>query len=145
MADRWWSRNKGRTPVRCAAIHGVVNIGEKVCPESCWLCTIFKVQGTMCKEQGARNNVQETRCKEQGERYKVLHAASVVAIVWELLHHEGKKFTQVLKGVFTSGLVDTLHYWLRPIKGGQFRLGNFASHFICVQIFQIDFPLILYL
>ena len=23
----------------------------------------------------------------------------------------------------------TMHYWLRPIKGGQFRLGNFASHF----------------
>ena len=31
----------------------------------------------------------------------------------------------------------------RPIKGGQFRLVNFASQFICVQIFQIDFPLIL--
>ena len=35
------------------------------------------------------------------------------------------------------------HYWLRSIKGGQFRLVNFASHFIRVQIFQIDFPLIL--
>ena len=28
-------------------------------------------------------------------------------------------------------------------KGGQFRLVNFASHFIRVQIFQIDFPLII--
>ena len=37
----------------------------------------------------------------------------------------------------------TMHYWLRSIKGGQFRLVNFASHFIRVQIFQIDFPLIL--
>ena len=36
-----------------------------------------------------------------------------------------------------------LHYWLRSIKGGQFRLVNFAPHFIRVQIFQIDFPLIL--
>ena len=41
--------------------------------------------------------------------------------------------------------LDALHYWLRSIKGGQFRLVNFASHFIRVQIFQIDFPLILYL
>ena len=37
----------------------------------------------------------------------------------------------------------TMHSWLRSIKGGQFRLVNFASHFIRVQIFQIDFPLIL--
>ena len=36
-----------------------------------------------------------------------------------------------------------VHYRLRPIKGGQFRLVNFASHFIRVQIFQIDFLLIL--
>ena len=34
-----------------------------------------------------------------------------------------------------------MHY--RSIEGGQFRLVNFASHFIRVQIFQIDFPLIL--
>ena len=38
-----------------------------------------------------------------------------------------------------------MHYRLRSIEGGQFRLANFASHFIRVQIFQIDFPLILYL
>ena len=38
-----------------------------------------------------------------------------------------------------------LHYGLRPIKGVHFRFANFASHFIRVQIFQIDFPLILYL
>ena len=36
-----------------------------------------------------------------------------------------------------------VHYWLRPIKGVHFRFANFASHFIRVQIFQIDFPLIL--
>ena len=36
-----------------------------------------------------------------------------------------------------------VHYRLRSIEGGQFRLVNFASHFIRVQIFQIDFPLIL--
>ena len=40
---------------------------------------------------------------------------------------------------------ETLHCWLRSIKGGQFRLVNFASHFIRVQIFQIYFSLILYL
>ena len=39
----------------------------------------------------------------------------------------------------------TLHYWLRPIRGVHFGFANFASHFIRVQIFQIDFPLILYL
>ena len=27
----------------------------------------------------------------------------------------------------------------------QFRFVNFASHFVCVQVFQIDFPIILYL
>ena len=37
----------------------------------------------------------------------------------------------------------SLHYRLRSIRGGQFRLVNFASHFIRVQIFQIDFLLIL--
>ena len=37
---------------------------------------------------------------------------------------------------------DSLHHRLRPIDGGQFR---FPSHFIRIQIFQINFPLILYL
>ena len=32
-----------------------------------------------------------------------------------------------------------VHYWLRSIQGGQFRLINFVSHFIRVQIFLIDF------
>ena len=36
-----------------------------------------------------------------------------------------------------------MHYRLRSIEGGQFRFVSFASHFIRVQIFQIDFPLIL--
>ena len=37
----------------------------------------------------------------------------------------------------------TVHYRLSSIKGVPFRFANFASHFISVQIFQIDFPLIL--
>ena len=37
----------------------------------------------------------------------------------------------------------TLHYRLSSIKGVPFRFANFASHFISVQIFQVDFPLIL--
>ena len=36
-----------------------------------------------------------------------------------------------------------LHYRLRPIKEVQFGFAHFMSHFIRVQIFQIDFPLIL--
>ena len=36
-----------------------------------------------------------------------------------------------------------VHSRLRSIKSGEFRLINFVSHFIRVQIFQIDFPLIL--
>ena len=40
---------------------------------------------------------------------------------------------------------DIQHYRLSSIKGVRFRFANFASHFIRVQIFQIDFPLILYL
>ena len=35
----------------------------------------------------------------------------------------------------------TIAYWLRPIERGKLGLANFASHFIRVQIFQIDFPL----
>ena len=35
----------------------------------------------------------------------------------------------------------TIAYWLRPIERGKSGLANFASHFIRVQIFQIDFPL----
>ena len=38
-----------------------------------------------------------------------------------------------------------VHYRLSSIKGVQFRFTNFVSHFIRIQIFQIDFPLILYL
>ena len=40
----------------------------------------------------------------------------------------------------------TFHHWhyrLRPIKEVQFGFAHFMSHFIRVQIFQIDFPLIL--
>ena len=36
-----------------------------------------------------------------------------------------------------------VHYRLSSIKGVRFRFANFASHFIRVQIFQIDFSLIL--
>jgi len=36
-----------------------------------------------------------------------------------------------------------MHYWLRPIEGVQFRFDNFGSHFIRVQIFQIDFSTLL--
>ena len=35
----------------------------------------------------------------------------------------------------------SLHYWLRPIESVQFRFANLGSHFIRVQIFQIDFLL----
>ena len=31
-----------------------------------------------------------------------------------------------------------MHSWLRPIDRGQFRFSNLGSHFIFVQIFQID-------
>ena len=34
-------------------------------------------------------------------------------------------------------------YWLRPIEGVQFGFDNFDSHFIRVQIFQIDFSTLL--
>ena len=43
--------------------------------------------------------------------------------------------------IFSNNL--TLHYWLRPIEGVQFRFDNFGSHFIRVQIFQIDFSTLL--
>ena len=46
---------------------------------------------------------------------------------------------------FFSFLALPMHYGLRPIEGLHFRFANLASHFIRVQIFQIDFPLILYL
>ena len=37
----------------------------------------------------------------------------------------------------------TMNYRLGPIKEVQFRFANLASHFMHIQIFQIDFPLIL--
>jgi len=37
----------------------------------------------------------------------------------------------------------SMHYRLSSIKGVRFRFANFASHFIRIQIFQIDFTLIL--
>ena len=43
----------------------------------------------------------------------------------------------------SSSCYKTLHYWLRPIEGVQFRFDNFGSHFIRVQIFQIDFSTLL--
>ena len=39
--------------------------------------------------------------------------------------------------------VPPLHYGKVSMGGATFRILNFASHFIRVQIFQIDFPLIL--
>ena len=36
-----------------------------------------------------------------------------------------------------------MHYRLSSIKGVRFRFANFASHFIRIEIFQIDFTLIL--
>ena len=36
-----------------------------------------------------------------------------------------------------------MHYRSKPIKEVQFGFAHFVSHFIRVQIFQIDFPLIL--
>ena len=38
---------------------------------------------------------------------------------------------------------NTMHYRARAIKEGQFRFANLASHFIRIQIFQIDLPPIL--
>ena len=43
----------------------------------------------------------------------------------------------------TGALIVSVHYRLRPIKEVQFGFAHFMSHFIRVQIFQIDFPLIL--
>ena len=52
---------------------------------------------------------------------------------------------RILGDVVQNAALAPLHYWLRPIKGVHLGFANFASHFIRVQIFQIDFPLILYL
>ena len=43
----------------------------------------------------------------------------------------------------SSGLSPSLHYGKVSMGGATFRILNFASHFIRVQIFQIDFPLII--
>ena len=40
---------------------------------------------------------------------------------------------------------DPLHYGKVSMGGATFRILNFASHFIRVQIFQINFSVILYL
>ena len=38
---------------------------------------------------------------------------------------------------------ETMHYWLRPFEGVQFRFDNLGSHFIRLQIFQIDLSTLL--
>ena len=40
-----------------------------------------------------------------------------------------------------AALYQPLHYRLRPIESVQFRFDNLGSHFIRVQIYQIDFLL----
>ena len=47
------------------------------------------------------------------------------------------------KVTFSASSQSTFHYGLRPIEGVQFRFDNFDSHFIRVQIFQIDFSTLL--
>ena len=42
-----------------------------------------------------------------------------------------------------NAIFQTMYYWLSPIERGKLGLVNLASHFIRVQIFQIDFALIL--
>ena len=49
-----------------------------------------------------------------------------------------------LKG-FHGNQTEAMHYRLSSIKGVQFSFVNFASHFISIQIFQIEFPRILFL
>ena len=46
---------------------------------------------------------------------------------------------KLLKSLYNT----TLHYGKVSMGGATFRILNFASHFIRVQIFQIDFPLII--
>ena len=52
-----------------------------------------------------------------------------------------KTWTAII--ILVKACIRPVHYRLSSIKGVRFRFANFASHFICVQIFQIDFPLIL--
>ena len=60
-------------------------------------------------------------------------------------------FVNVLWQVFVNGALSKciwampIHYRLRSFKGVRFRFANIASHFICIQILQIDIPFTLYL
>ena len=72
-----------------------------------------------------------------------VHSVHIVPDTREVCVHCMQGIFTVFVGILPR--TNPLHDWLRSIKGGQFRLVNFASHFIRVQIFQIDFPLILYL
>ena len=75
----------------------------------------------------------------------------------EMYHLTGKSFcylTYILKSrptyvkpfsytcTFQTGInwtFETVHYRLRFIESGHYRFLDFASHFICLQIFQIGF------
>ena len=72
---------------------------------------------------------------------------------WKMLNISGRNASLAYHSTSSHGEVLNPHIpekWTSKsvqyrlsFKGVRFRIANFASHFICVQIFQIDFPLIL--
>ena len=60
---------------------------------------------------------------------------------YENVQHKKNKYNYASIEEGTLSTIDvaehTLHYWLRPFEGVQFRFDNLGSHFILVQIFHI--------
>ena len=98
-----------------------------------WLASVppvTLVDGVVSARQDTRLvKIKKKRIPGETFVYLSLHSISIVINISIII-------------VMISG---TLHYWLRPIERGKLVFRNFTSHFIRVQIFQIDFHLILYL
>ena len=62
-----------------------------------------------------------------------------VTPVIALLCWKSPEMTEMLKTATAETEKDTMHYWLRPFEGVQFRFDNLDSPVIRVQLFQIDF------
>ena len=125
---------------KCSKIH----IGKK-----CEQCPKLKVHETNMKEsqkekylgdsinnKGTLKDTIESRIAK-GWAY----VSEIGAILSEFPF--GSKKKQVGLMLCEAHHLETLHYRLKPIKEAQFGFAHFVSHFIRVQIFQIDFPLIL--
>ena len=84
-----------------------------------FVCFFARVNFHMCLQIAC-----PTRCK-----------VTLVAFEW---FFSKVNFHMCLQIALLNGRKATLHYRLRAIRSGRFGVVNFASHFICIKISQMD-------